>query len=706
MDVIRAGALPESERVAAATHLEACSTCRVLLEANVSLPGSRNFSVYSPLLLVAGLSLGAIVLAQCGGPAGPPNGTSDGSGGTEVAKAPGNGAEGPTDDAAPAGGETENPPTKAVKLAPHVATPPGKKPEPAALPGTPALPPRSGTPADPRVRPPQGGLEAGSGKTEGEVAQPGQPSKTKAEAPRELPEVPGPRTAPVDPNAGSEHPVAPAPPKSGAGAPVLPPTVPNQGDPMGPRIDPKQPGNPAGPKSGDNVKQGPTAPNSPDQPEPKAAPAGAAGAAVPSKNRTENSLEDQRKLLDTSLGAGSRAKAAKRLGKAKAGHAVPALLDVARKPVALKLRRAAIEALAEIGDPAAVSGLQKLLSELPLDDLDLPAAAARALRRLGAQSYLEQRAARELSDFAPRVRARGALIAAGAESLAAASRLIELLADRAVVNAGATHIDGERVPEAPGGVEVRHVAWLALLRVDGQQANYGFDADDWRGWLKRRIAQVGAPVAVPAPATTAKPENVLSPELRAAAPELLQVLDSRDGSVVEAFVQLLGAHTDFTRLATPPGDIHAPLAKQLGKFESAAARDAFLASFYVAVFVDRGELPEGLAERLAGAGKAGRTAYVARMGAPGVQRLVVALEATVSDPAAQYGAGGQLLRMLDAFRGTAPKRPFLESAGKDLDAQAADAELFRSAVSEYGKWWRGLGVPHWDRAGGRIIDGD
>jgi hypothetical protein len=706
MDVIRAGALPESERVAAATHLEACSTCRVLLEANVSLPASRSFSIYSPLLLVAGLSLGAIVLAQCGGPAGPPAGNNESGGGTDVAKVPGNGAEGPAAGAAPAGGETANPPTKAVKLAPHVATPPGTKPEPAVVPGTPVLPPRSGTPADPRVRPPQSGLDAGSGKTEGEIAQPGQPAKTKVEEPRELPEVPGPRTAPVDPNAGSEHPVAPEPPKNGAGRPVLPPTVPNQGDPMGPRIDPKQPGNPAGPKSGDNVKQGPTAPNSPDQPEPKAAPTGTAGAAVPSKKVTEDSLDDQRKLLDGSLGAGSRAKAAKRLGKAQAGHAVPALLEVARKPVALKLRRAAIEALAEIGDPAAVSGLQEMLVDLPLDDLDLPAAVARALRRLGAQSYLEQRAARELTDFAPRVRARGALTAAGAESLSAASRLIELLSDRAVVHPDATHIDGERVPEAPAGIEVRHVAWVALLRVDGREANYGFDAGDWRGWLKRRIAEVGAPVAVPAAATTAKPENVLSPELRAAAPELLQVLDSRDPSAVSAFVRLLGTHTDFTRLATPPGDIHAPLAKKLGKFESAAARDAYLASFYVAVFVDRGELPEGLAGLLAGAGKTGRTAYVARMGAPGVQKLVAALEATVKDPTAQYGAGGQLLRMLDAFRGTAPKRPFLDPTGKDLDAQAADAELFRSAVAEYGTWWRGLGVPHWDRTAGRIIDGE
>ena len=62
MDVMRAGALPESERAGVASHFAGCSTCRVLYAANVGVPGGRRFSVYSPLLLVAGLSLGATVL--------------------------------------------------------------------------------------------------------------------------------------------------------------------------------------------------------------------------------------------------------------------------------------------------------------------------------------------------------------------------------------------------------------------------------------------------------------------------------------------------------------------------------------------------------------------------------------------------------------------------------------------------------------------
>ena len=74
MDVMRAGALPESERAAVLSHFEGCSVCRVFFDANVSMPSRPGWGVYSPLLLVAGLSLGAIVLARCGGPAGPATG--------------------------------------------------------------------------------------------------------------------------------------------------------------------------------------------------------------------------------------------------------------------------------------------------------------------------------------------------------------------------------------------------------------------------------------------------------------------------------------------------------------------------------------------------------------------------------------------------------------------------------------------------------
>lgn len=700
MDVLRAGALPESERVPMASHLEGCSTCRVLLQADVRLPGRRGYAIYSPLLLVAGLSLGATVLARCGGPTDAPGRT---DGGTQVATAPGEGGQIPGGaQMTPATAAAEGP-GRAYPLEGYPAQPPTSGIDPAAtLPGATAGI-RPGTPSDPRMLPPRGGLKEGSAPGEPAVDGPGRPKASVEQLPVDPAPPKGPSAEPTDPNAGSSHPQAPAPPSPGTSPGVVPPVTPVPG--AGPDLQPTAPSSPTGPTTGTAPGGTPTAPVSPGRPDGAAKPKSGPDAPVVPADESDDSVKYRGFLNDRARSAGARAKAAQKLGEMKASDAIGDLLAVAQSDVALRLRSAAIEALAEIGDPRASSGLQSLMADVALGDLELPALVAGALRRLGSQRYLDQKGHAELADFSPLVRARGALVAGGAESLALAPPLIALLDDRSVVRAELTKIAGRSAPAGASAIETRHVAWRALTMIAGG-VDHGLSAADWSGWLTRRLTEGGAPPpAVPAPDVRAGDIHGLAPELVAAMPALPRVLASRDGAVVHELIALLRAHTDYGRLASPPGDIFAPLAQGLPAFKNGAARDEFLATLYVTAFVERGVMTEAIAAGLAGAGKTGRTAYVGRLGAPGVQKLVAAVKSTTSDPAAQYGMGGALMTLLDAFRGSAPKRPFFDPSGKDDDARADDAKAFADAVDEYDRWWRGLGVPHWDRAAGRVVDG-
>jgi hypothetical protein len=678
LDRLQDGALAGAERDSALRHLACCTDCGALAAASGAgrpVP-PRALRVATPLLLVACIASGALLLARCGQGGSP-------AGETEVAKGPGDeagepGAAGPATTGAPLEGHPAQPPDGETVTAPigQVQEPkPPVTPKPINMARTPVAPADVGEPPKAPVPP-------------GSPTETPQPAVKWPEAPTQGPTGPAGPPLPQGPSAPP-----PPTPTGPLGGPV--PPAPAEGAPP---PDTQRPTGPTAP-TGEGQREGPGEITSPKEPTPAAPPGNEPPGAVALDTAKVQQLA--RVLEDGDRGLSERVRAAEELGAAHTAEAAEALLAAVQTEPHPRLRQAAAQALGAMGGAHGQSALRRALESLAPDALELAPLLAGELRRVGASAYLATRLTADLFDFSARIRARGALGAGAGELLSLGPRLVELLGDGAPAATGAPTLAGRAVPGLSGPsarVEVRHAAWRGLTLL-AQGADYGTDAGAWTRWLARRAQELGAPpAAVAPPATPPAFGEAEGAALLGRLPALPRALASRDPQVLDDVLYQLRTTLDFGAL--PATDAVGALLRGLSRYASAGARDADCAAIYVEALQRRDPPPLSAVLGLANAGPAGRRAWVARAGVGGVARLVRALEASRSDPEAPYREGGALLRVLDGFQpGADPARPFCERGDKGLEARAADQQAFAAAAAEMAAWWRSLGDGvAWDAA--------